>query len=147
MALRTYMTTPLCFQHPEGVKCFVCHVCGRAYRTRAGLMVHTRIKHNIIKERPLLQFRCKVCTKTFPYSTQLTRHMSVHKGMGRQLADVDIRGPAGRQYCMPIQIITKFSAVVTCQMKAQFKISPHLHIMGNYVHQTTNTGDGREVKI
>lgn len=66
-------------QHPVGAKGFVCHVCGRAYSTRAGLMVHTRIKHNIIKDKPLLQFRCPVCRKMFHYSTQLTRHMSVHK--------------------------------------------------------------------
>ncbi|XP_061568662.1 zinc finger protein OZF-like [Cololabis saira] len=57
-----------------GGKPYVCKTCGKSYRQRCGLVVHSRTHTG---ERPYL---CNTCNKTFTQLSHLKRHITSHTG-------------------------------------------------------------------
>ena len=54
---------------------FYCDVCGKNYASAASLYVHKRSHEPDFKK-----FQCKLCPRTFAYSSGLSYHMAVHTG-------------------------------------------------------------------
>jgi len=54
---------------------YYCHICGKNYASAASLYVH-RKSH----EPDFKKFQCKLCPRTFAYSSGLSYHMAVHTG-------------------------------------------------------------------
>ncbi|XP_037538391.1 zinc finger protein 239 isoform X2 [Nematolebias whitei] len=66
--------------------CVVCEVCGRAFRNKYKMKVHTRT-HTGEKPHP-----CPVCSKTFRVSRDLTIHTRTHTGEKPYICKVCGRG-------------------------------------------------------
>lgn len=61
-------------------KAFPCEVCGQRYTHQWRLYAHQRRDHNM---NVAVEHRCKDCSKQFPDSTSLYRHILSHRGIKR----------------------------------------------------------------
>ncbi|KAH3708067.1 zinc finger protein 37-like [Dreissena polymorpha] len=65
-----------------GARPHMCNVCGKTYLTGYHLKVHMQATHS---EKKI--FACKMCDKTFSYSTSLKMHEATHKPQDRVKCD------------------------------------------------------------
>ncbi|KAK9882644.1 hypothetical protein WA026_022513 [Henosepilachna vigintioctopunctata] len=61
-------------QHGDGLKTFLCNLCGKKYSSKKYLEIHMNIHTRKIT------YNCDVCKKTFSHHNYLKIHMRIHSG-------------------------------------------------------------------
>ncbi|XP_044753880.1 zinc finger protein OZF-like isoform X2 [Coccinella septempunctata] len=61
-------------QHGDGLKKFLCNLCGKTYATKMSLDVHMNIHTKKIS------YNCNICSKSFTHQNYLKTHLMLHSG-------------------------------------------------------------------
>lgn len=61
-------------QHGDGLKKFLCNLCGKTYSTKMSLDVHMNIHTKKIS------YDCNICSKSFTHQNYLKTHLMMHSG-------------------------------------------------------------------
>ncbi|KAL3267908.1 hypothetical protein HHI36_007046 [Cryptolaemus montrouzieri] len=61
-------------QHGDGLKKFLCNLCGKTYATKMSLDVHMNVHTKKIS------YDCKICSKSFTHQNYLKTHLMLHSG-------------------------------------------------------------------
>ena len=63
----------------EGVKVYICQLCGKAFKKSSHAKTHIKTVHAAAESK----VKCGICAKTFKNNESLTTHFKIIHGLGK----------------------------------------------------------------